>query len=149
MRRRKLFVSLGISAFGVAVMVAVILASNGLWHAGDSSRESDLAAPLPEESAADFAAALPQIEDLRQHRGSLLDGSLLDSIAEPETVHDNSYVDLLRREARRLDSQAADREDLGHYRTADDLRNQARQLRATAREVSTPLSDSSAPTNYR
>ena len=100
---------------------------------------TDLAAPLPAESEADLAAALPAIDELRHHRGSLLDGSLLESVAAPEPAHDNSYIDLLRREARRMDSLAADNEDICHYDSADRLRRDAAQLRQQARELSTPV----------
>ena len=78
---------------------------------------------------------MPAIDELKGQRGSLLDGSLLESVAPPEPVHDNSYVDLLRREARRLDSLAADSEDVGHYDAADRHRRDAAQLRQQAREV--------------
>jgi hypothetical protein len=100
---------------------------------------ANLAAPLPAESAADLAAAMPAIDELRQHRGSLLDGSLLESLAAPERHPENSYVDLLRREARRLDGLAADDEDIGQFDSADNLRTEAHQLRLKAREAEEPV----------
>jgi hypothetical protein len=100
---------------------------------------ADLNAPLPADSAADLAAAMPEIDELRGQRGSLLDGSLLESLSTQERPPENSYVDLLRREARRLDGLAADDEDSGQYNSADNLRAEAHQLRLKAREVEEPL----------
>src|SRR5687768_522185 len=68
-----------------------------------------LADPLTGEAAADFAASQHVIDEIRQLRGSVLDGT---SLAQPQqdAPADNSYAELLRREARRLDGVAADYE---------------------------------------
>lgn len=100
---------------------------------------TDLAAPLSPDSEAELDATMPAIDELRQLRGSLLDGSLLESLSTQERPPENSYVDLLRREARRLDGLAADDEDSGQYNSADNLRAEAHQLRLKAREVEEPL----------
>lgn len=99
----------------------------------------DLTAPLSPESEADLAAAMPEIDELRLQRGSLLDGSLLESMSAPERLDDNSYGGVFRREARRLDGLAADNEDQGQYHEADSLRAEAQRLRLQARDVEEPV----------
>jgi hypothetical protein len=135
---------------GVRLLAGLVLAGCAVallatwWKNSTADRAplmpaADLAAPLPEEHQADFAAALPEIDELRLERGSLLDGSLLDSLSAPERPREDSYVDLLRREARRLDSLAADAEDTGQYASADSRRAEAHELRLKARDVEEPL----------
>ena len=139
MRRRTLILALGVSALGAVATFAMLCGYFSTRNSRAPRYATDLAAPLPAEADAELAASLPAIEELRLRNGSLLNGTLLDSAAEPEPPHDNSYIDLLRREARRLDGLAADREDLGHYSAADDLRRDADQLRQQARELAQPL----------
>ena len=95
---------------------------------------ADLTAPLPADSEADFADTLSVIEEFRLRRGSLLDGTLLADGPAPPLPADNSYVELLRREARRLDGHAADLEEHSCYDQADAVREEAGRLRGLARE---------------
>jgi hypothetical protein len=133
MRRRTLIVALGISTACTALLAAAF-GAYALWRGSDPAFPTDLAAPLPVETAADFAAAQPVIDELRHLRGSVLDGTSLDGPPEAGSPPDNSYVELLRREARRLDSLAADCEDQGDYDRADDARREAESLWRLARE---------------
>lgn len=99
-----------------------------------TSQAAPLAAYLPPQSDADFAAAMPVIDELRQHRGSVVEGTLLEQGAENDTPN-SSYVELLRREARRLDELAADLEDQDQWQAADAHRLEAHQLRQQARKI--------------
>ena len=108
MRRNVTFALLAVSALIAVSALVVTVGRNALRPAPLRSTGQDLAAPLAPESATDFAAAMPDIDELRHRRGSVLDGTLLESAPEAETPSDNSYVELLRREARRLDGIAAD-----------------------------------------
>jgi hypothetical protein len=92
-----------------------------------------LADALPPESSADFAAAQPIIDELRHRHGSVLDGTSLATGADSK-LPDTSYVELLRREARRLDSLAADHEESRQYDQADSARAEAAALWSLARE---------------
>jgi hypothetical protein len=139
MRRRTLILALAISAASAMALLAIVCGCYRPWHSAAPQYETDLAAPLPAEAEAELAASLPAIDEIKLRRGSLLDGTLLESAAEPEAPHDSSNVDLLRREARRLDGLAADREDFGDYDLADALRSDAQQLREKARELAKPI----------
>jgi hypothetical protein len=99
-----------------------------------SSAANNLAA-LPAESDAELAAAMPTIDELRHRRGSLLDGTLLENAPAEPALADTSYLDLLRREARRLDHLAADFEDQSRFDEADERRYEANQLRRQARKI--------------
>lgn len=135
MRRSILLLALIAVALGGLALLAAVLGVFWFWPASQPTYEADLAAPIPAESAEDFAAALPTIDEFRHHRGSLLAGTLLEDAPEPEPPRDNSYIELLRREARRLDSLAADHEDQNDYDRAENLRFEADQLRSQAREL--------------
>ena len=134
MRRNVIFALLTVSVL-VAVSAMVITMARHGWRTSPlQSTAQDLAAPLALESATDLAAAMPAIDELRHRRGSVLDGTLLESAPEAEMPNDNSYVELLRREARRLDGIAADFEDQQLYDRADATRGEAVSLRRLARE---------------
>jgi hypothetical protein len=122
-----------------AALAVLFITAIALWRPRSGPEivhtpAADLDAPLPAESEADFAAAMPAIDELRHRRGSLLDGTLLADAPPHPLPADNSYVELLRREARRLDGQAADLEDQGWYDHADETRAEAERLRVLARE---------------
>ena len=122
----------------VAIFVFLLIGA-AIWHYlarqhADRTQPEQLAAALPPEDAADFAAAQPVIDELRHLRGSVLDGTSLATPAGSGSPPDNSYVELLRREARRLDSLAADCEDQRDYDRADAARTEAQTLWRLARE---------------
>jgi hypothetical protein len=144
-----LILAVGISVAGAVALLALVCGCYWPRRSSVPQYAPDLAAPLPAEAQAELAASLDTIDEFRHHNGSVLTGTLLESVAEPEAPHDNSYIDLLRREARRLDDQAADREDIGHYVDADRLRRQAEQLRQQARDLSQPLINFGSPTVNR
>lgn len=123
-------------AFGVGI---VLLTRIDFSTPPPATTFADLTAPLPADAEADLAAAMPEIDELKSQRGSLFDGSLLESLSAPERPREDSYGDLLRREARRLDGLAADDEDIGQYNSADNRRTEAHQLRLQAREVEEPM----------
>lgn len=110
-----------------------------IWSSLSTPKPKDLAEPLSAEEAADMTTALPAIDEIRRVNGSVLEGTLLDEIADsgPVEPHENDaeYVALLRREARRLEAVAADKEDDYGYKEADSLRSEAGRLRQTAREL--------------
>jgi hypothetical protein len=134
----RLLAAAALAAFGVGIVLVTWI---DFSTPPPATTFADLAAPLPAESEADLAAAMPAIDELKSQRGSLLDGSILaDSPSTPAPQpSDRSYPDLLRREARRLDEQAADLEDRGWYDEADGVREEAGRLRSYARENPQPL----------
>lgn len=134
MRRKTIFVLLTVSS----LVAVTFIGRFWLSSAPVQLRGQDLSAPLAPESSTDFAAAMPAIDELRHRRGSVLDGTLLESAPEAEMSNDNSYVELLRREARRLDGIAADFEDQQLYNRADATRGEAESLRRLAREKADP-----------
>jgi len=129
-----------IRVIAVAIVVVLGIAAFALTRlrlpANPPAAPADLAAPLPAAAEADLAAAMPAIDELRHRRGSLLDGTLLDAVTEAAPPRDNSYVELLRREARRLESHAADLEDSVWFDEADAVREEALRLWMLARENS-------------
>jgi hypothetical protein len=96
--------------------------------------------PLPSAvSAAELATRMPEIDELRRLHGSVLSGTLLEREGDPTVALEphrqpQDYVDLLRREARRLDGLAADAEDCYQFARADEIRGRASGLRESARE---------------
>lgn len=144
---RRWTVLLSAAAGTLCLLIGLIV---GRYLAGPSTEylpADRLAEPLPAETTADFAAAQPIIDELRLQQGSVLDGTLLAAPAESESPADNSYLELLLREARRLDSIAADHEDQHEFAQADSVRQQAAALRQTAREktvATSELSDAGA-----
>jgi hypothetical protein len=105
-----------------------------------TSKPKDLAEPLSEKETADLATALPAIDEIRRHNGSVLEGTLLDTLDDPKQAIEpdkdsEEFVQLLRREARRLDDLAADKEDGHNFLEADALRAKAQGMRESAREM--------------
>jgi hypothetical protein len=95
--------------------------------------------PAPVISPEELAARMPEIDELRRLRGSILSGSLLEREGDPTISIEpdrqaQDYVELLRREARRLDGLAADAEDCYQFAQADEIRRRAGELRESARE---------------
>jgi hypothetical protein len=128
-----------IRAIAVAIVVVLGIAAFALSRLRPANlpaaAHSDLAAPLPPESEADFAAALPIINEIRAQNGSMLTEAWLASDARDGTGTVNAYIEFLRREARRLENQAADSEDRNDFSAADDLRTAVGRLRDQARKL--------------
>jgi len=127
----RLLAAAALAAFGVGI---VLLTRIDFSAAPSPVTAADLAAPLPPDSEADFADSLSVIDEFRLRRGSLLEGTLLADGPAPPLPAGDSYVELLRREARRLDGHAADLEEHSCYDQADAVRVEAGRLRALARE---------------
>jgi len=111
-----------------------------------TSPRKDLMEPLSAAESADLATALPAIDEIRRHNGgSVLEGTLLDTLDDPnqaiepdkdsEEKDSEEFAQLLRREARRLDDLAADKEDSHNFAEADALREKAQGMREAAREM--------------
>lgn len=99
-----------------------------------------LAEPLSAEEAVDLASAMPAIDEIRRRNGSVLEGTLLETLDDPDQAMEpdkdsEEFVQLLRREARRLDELAADKEDSHNFAEADALREKAQRMRETGREM--------------
>jgi hypothetical protein len=129
-----------IRVIAVAIVVVLGIAAFALSRlrlpANPPAAPADLAAPLSADTEADLAAAMPAIDEIRQRNGSLLDGTLLQEDPTAQAPTDNSYVELLRREARRLESHAADLESSLWFDEADGVREEAQRLWMQARENS-------------
>lgn len=130
--------SIFLRVLAAAVLVGIGIAAVAVWRQQsidvvETARKADLAAPLPAEAEAELAASLPAIDEFRHHRGSVLDGTFLD--ADGETPADEAYIELLRREARRLDGLAADQEESAEFDRADEIRTEAAGLRGQARNL--------------
>ena len=135
MRRYVIFRLLAAAAL-VAFGVGVVLITRIDFSAAPSpGAAADLAAPLPADSAADFAAALPIIDEIRAQNGSLVSEAWLDSDPRDGTSTVNAYIEFLRREARRIENQAADCEEQNDFAKADELRTAANRLRDQARSL--------------
>jgi hypothetical protein len=123
--------------FAVVALSGAAFVGGTYWTARPEKSQAprpDLLQPLPGESDADLAAAMPVIDDLRARRGSVVDGTLL-SVAPPNSGTDAAYINLLRLEARRLDDLANDNEEQLNYGLADSFRAEASALREKAREL--------------
>jgi hypothetical protein len=126
-----------LSLIGVALTASLMLRAR---YAQPNRLRERLAEPLSAAETADLASAMPAIDEIRNYRGSVLAGSLLETLDEtgqPPLADKDSveFVQMLRREARRLDEMAADKEDGNHFDAADALRQQAAGMRETARNV--------------
>ena len=126
-----------LSLIGVALTATLMLRAR---YASPDRQGEHLAEPLTTAETDDLASAMPAIDEIRNYRGSVLAGSMLETLDEPgqPPLADQDsveFVQMLRREARRLDEMAADKEDGNHFDAADALRQQAAGMRETARNL--------------
>src|SRR5688572_15742456 len=122
----RLLAAAALVAFGVGI---VLLTRIDFSTPPPATIFADLAAPLPADSEADLAAAMPVIDEIRAQNGSLISETWLDADPRDGGSTVNAYIEFLRREARRVENQAADREEQNDFAKADELRTAANRLR--------------------
>jgi hypothetical protein len=149
--RQYIFVRFLAAAALVAFGIGIVLLTRIDFSPPPPVTFADLTAPLPPYSEADLAEAMPLIDEIRAQNGGLVSETWLNADAREGNSTVNAYIEFLRREARRTENQAADREEQNDFGKADELRTAVNRLREQARRLheGAELSDNSFYLDYQ